>query len=222
MPIKIQLTSEVKTHGVKTVVYGAAGVGKTVLCSTAPTPIIISAEQGLLSLADLDIPFIEVSNIKDIGEAYKLLKSNDDFETICLDSLSEIAEVVLDEFKKDVNDPRQAYMHLAMSFNNMIRNFRDIKGKNVVFTAKQRRIEDEYTGKTSTEPYMPGQVLPINLPYFVDELLYMDLGKSKQGPVRYLQCKPILGLPVKDRSGKLDEKEPADLTKLFNKIKNGH
>lgn len=219
MPINIKLTSEVGIHGIKMVVYGAAGVGKTVLCSTAPNPIIISAEQGLLSLADKEIPFIEVESVQDVGEAFKLLKDNNDFDTICLDSLSEIAEVVLDEFKKDVNDPRQAYMKLATTFNNMIRNFRDIKDKNIIFTAKQRRIEDEYTGKITLEPFLPGQVLPINLPYLVDEVLYMDIGKSKEGEYRFLQCKPKIGLPVKDRSGKLNEKEPPDLTKMFNKIK---
>ncbi len=219
MTINIKSTKDYKLHGIKAVIYGAAGVGKTVLCSTAPNPIIISAEQGLLSLADLDVPYIEVSSVEEIGEAYKFLKNDRDFITINFDSLSEIAEVVLDEFKKDVNDPRQAYMHLATKFNAVIRNFRDLKDKNVIFTAKQKRIEDEYTGKIQLEPYLPGKVLPLNLPYLVDEVLHMDIGKSKEGEYRYLQCKAKLGVLAKDRSGKLNDKEPADLSKLFNKIR---
>ncbi len=225
MPIEIKYTSDVKVNGVKLVVYGASGVGKTVLCSTAPKPIIISAEQGLLSLVDQNIPYIEVRTLKDIGDAYNILKENDDFDTICLDSISEITEVVHDFCKREIEaessgkiDLRRSYMSLASKMMPMIRKFRDIKGKHVVFTAKQKRYEDEYTGRINMEPMLPGQVVSGNLPYLVDEVIYMDIGKTKEGEKRFLQCKAKVGLPLKDRSGKLNEKEEPDLTKLFNKI----
>ena len=105
MKINIKSTKDIATdHGIKAVVYGFSGVGKTVLCSTAPKPIILSAEDGLLSLHGKDIPFIEVKSIQDIGNAFDFLKNNGDYETICLDSLSEIAETVLNEFKKENKD----------------------------------------------------------------------------------------------------------------------
>lgn len=223
MPIKIKKTSEVKLDGVKSIIYGPAGVGKTVLCSTAPKPIIISAEQGLLSLADKDVDFVEVKKIAEVQQAYDYFtKSNDhDYQTICVDSLSEIGEVVLAEFKKNEKDGRQAYMKLATALNAMVRNFRDIKGKNIVFTAKVRTIEDEDTGITSYVPSMPGRVMPDALPYLVDVVLPMRIGGKKGDQYRYLQAGMDIRWVSKDRSGKLDAKEKPNLTALFDKIING-
>lgn len=36
--------------GIKCLVYGGSGTGKTVLSATLPTPVLISAEAGVLSL----------------------------------------------------------------------------------------------------------------------------------------------------------------------------
>ena len=57
-------------------VYGGAGVGKTVLCSTAPNPVIISAEAGLLSLRDFDIPYVSVTKYEDLVDVYKWMASS--------------------------------------------------------------------------------------------------------------------------------------------------
>ena len=217
MPINIQKTSEVKVNGIKMIVYGKAGMGKTVLCSTAPKPIIISAENGLLSLAEKEIDFIKVSTLAEVNEAYKYCKESD-YETICIDSLSEIGEVVLAEFKKGEKDGRQAYMKLATALNAMIRNFRDIEGKNVIFTAKVRTLEDDNTGITTFVPSMPGRVMPDSLPYLVDVVGCIKIGKSKDGDYRYIQTQPDISWEAKDRSGKLDKKERPDLTYMFNKI----
>ena len=51
MALKFTTTNQAaQLHGVKALVYGPSGAGKTTLCATAPAPIIISAEAGLLSL----------------------------------------------------------------------------------------------------------------------------------------------------------------------------
>jgi hypothetical protein len=214
MMIEVKTTSQIHTDGIKAVVYGGSGVGKTVLCSTAPNPIIISAESGLLSLVGKNIPFIEVKSIQDIGEAYQYcIKSN--YDTICLDSLSEIAEVVLAEMKKTVSDGRQAYMKLSEALHPMIRNFRDIKSKHVVFIAKQKRVEDEDTGVAYMEPAMPGKVLPYNLPYLVDEVFAMRVDRKGN---RILQTSADRKYTAKDRSGRLDAEEAPDLSLVFSKI----
>ena len=136
MAIKIQKTSDLSIDSVKCVVYGGAGVGKTRLCATAPNPIIISAESGLLSLADTNCDYIEINTLKQLDEAYKALKDSNDYDTICLDSLSEIAEVLVAELKPQFKDGRQVYMALADAMLPMLRRFRDIKGKNTIFTSK--------------------------------------------------------------------------------------
>ncbi len=193
------------------------------MSSTAPNPIIISAEKGLLSLADKDIPYIEVDNIKSIGEAYKYTVDSD-YDTIILDSLSEITVTALSEFKKNLIDAsssgkidaRQAYGKIAESIGTMIRNFRDMDGKNVILIAKERRYEDEDSGIVTFEPYMPGKVLPFDLPYLVDEVFCLQVSRKGE---RYVQTLADRKRPCKDRSGKLDENEHPNFTDIFNKIK---
>ena len=112
MAFKITTTKEAaKAQGLKVLVHGPAGSGKTVLCSTTGAldkTLIISAEAGLLSLRDFDIQVAEVSTLEDLREVYKTLKNDDHpFEWICLDSISEIAEVVLNHELKQSKDPRR-------------------------------------------------------------------------------------------------------------------
>ena len=222
MAIKIKSTKDVTTNGIKCVLYGASGTGKTIMGATAPNPFFISAEKGMLSLQSQDIPYVEVKSLQSIGEAYTYaIKS--DYDTIIIDSLSEITETVLNEHKKVLIsessggkiDARQAYGKVAESMGNLIRNFRDIDGKNVVFIAKERRIDDEETGTYTFEPYLPGRVLPFSLPYLVDEVLCLIMNRKGE---RMVQTKADRKRPCKDRSGKLDEFEPVNFTDIFNKI----
>jgi len=214
--IKIKKTSEIPFNGVKCIVYGGAGVGKTRLCATAPKPIIISAESGLLSLSEVDCDFIEIKSLNQLDEAYRALKSDNTYETICLDSLSEIAEVLITELKPQFKDARQAYGALSDAMMPMLRKFRDLPGKNTVFTCKLIRIQDEETGKISEEIMMPGKVLSYQIPYIVDELFKMKLGKKK---VSVLQTTPDRISFAKDRSGALSDEEAPNMTDIINKIK---
>lgn len=215
MAIAIKRTSDVTVNGVKTVVYGAAGCGKTVLCSTAPAPIILSAEGGLLSLVSLDLPYMEINTLNDLDLAYKQLRKDEEFKTICVDSLSEIAELVIKELKPNHKDPRKAYGELADGMMAMIRKFRDLKGKNVVFTTKMEIRLDEATDTQIHSPILPGQILKTQLPYLVDEVFCMQVDRKGE---RFLQTSSDRQRQCKDRSGKLDAKEPANLTHIFSKI----
>ena len=219
MPIKITTTQR-HSDAVKILVYGESGFGKTVLCGTAPNPIIISAESGLLSLRAQNLPVIEVSSVTDLDEAYTYC-STSEYSTICLDSVSEIAEVCLSELKKKYKDGRKAYGDMFDMVAERIRKFRDLPGKHVYFTAKQVRSEDADTGITRYGPSMPGKTLTNNVEYFFDEVLCLRIGETEGGEkYRYLQTQPDIQYKAKDRSGALDDMEPPNLTKIFNKILN--
>ena len=218
MAIKIQNTDHIVIDSVKCVVYGGAGVGKTRLCATAPVPLIISAESGLLSLADISCDFIEISSLKEFDECYRYIKTSKEaekYQTVCLDSLSEIAEVLLEKILPGYKDPRQAYAELATSMLPMLRKFRDLKGKNTVFTSKLINIHDEESGRTTKELMLPGKVLPNQVPYMVDELFLLDLNKKKQTTIF---TKPSRTYFAKDRSGALLEEEEPNMTSIFGKI----
>lgn len=62
MAIEIRKTNDISVtgRGIKLAVYGGAGIGKTRLSATAPNPLIISAESGLLSLKDSATDYIAI------------------------------------------------------------------------------------------------------------------------------------------------------------------
>ena len=215
MAIVIKRTGDVHVNGIKCVVYGAAGCGKTVLCSTAPNPIIISAEGGLLSIAEKNLPYLEINTLNDLNSAYNQLKKDSEYDTICVDSLSEIAERVIEQLKPEHKDPRKAYGEMADAMMVMIRKFRDLKGKNVVFTTKQEVKLDEATDTQLIQPILPGRILSTQLPYMVDEVFCMVVDRKG----RHLQTSSDRQRQCKDRSGKLDAKEEPNLSSIFDKIK---
>lgn len=223
MALKFSMTSDAKIRGVKVLVYSESGVGKTVLCSTAPDPLIISAESGLLSLRRHSIPVIEVKTIEDLTEVYNFCSSSPEakrFQTLCLDSLTEVAEVVLANAKKQVKDPRQAYGELIDKMAMVVRSFRDIPDKNVYMSAKMEPYKDEMTGIIKYGPSMPGQKLGPQLPYYFDEVFRLGVGKTQQGDLfRFLQTQPDIQYVAKDRSGSLAAIEPPDLNAVFSKIR---
>lgn len=220
--IKIISTRDYGLNGVKILVYSPAGYGKTVLCKTAPKPIIISAEAGLLSLAGEDIPVIEVKSMEDVANAYDYITKTEEgkkFDTVCVDSITEIAEVMLIEYKKQYKDPRQAYGQLNDDMASLIRLFRDIKDKNVYFTAKQVRIENPDTGVVSYMPGMPGKTLLNGLSFFFDEVFVLRIGQLEDGSTyRYLQTSPDISFEAKDRSGKMLPQAKPDLAETFKII----
>lgn len=223
MALKFSTTDRVsQRNGIKILVYGQAGMGKTVLCSTAPGPIILSAEGGALSLRKLQIPLIEIADVQDLQDAHSwLLQSAEarQFQTVCVDSISEVAEVVLNNAKRQVKDPRQAYGELIDKMEMVIREYRDLPGRNVYMSAKIESIKDEMTGVVKYGPSMPGSKLGLKLPYFFDEVFRLGINKTPQGEAyRFLQTQPDLQYEAKDRSGALANVEPPDLAHIFRKI----
>jgi len=221
MAIQLKRTKEATAQAVKLLVYGQAGAGKTSLIPTLPTPVILSAEGGLLSIADTNLPFIEITSMDDLREAYKWLTSSAEaaeFESVALDSISEIAEVVLNAEKKINKDPRAAYGAMQEQMADIIRGFRDLPGKHVYMSAKLEKTQDEM-GRVLYAPSMPGNKTGQSLPYFFDEVLALRVEKDAEGNTRRALMTDGDGLWLaKDRSGKLEVWEDADLGDIIRKI----
>lgn len=223
MAIKIKSTSQ-SVNSVKALIFGESGVGKTKLAATAPTPLILNAEGGLLSVAADNLDSVDIKTVDDVMEVYQFLTESEDakkYETLILDSVSEIAEVYLNTLKKQYTDARQAYGQLGTDVTEMIRAYRDIKNKHVYFIAKAGKVENE-NGISEVKAIMPGKTLMNGLPFFFDEVMALRIGKLEdKSTYRYLQTNSSLGYLCKDRSGTLDDKEEPDLGKLFSKIVKG-
>lgn len=221
MAISLKRTGDVSALNVRLLVYGAAGAGKTSLIPTLPSPLVLSAEGGLLSIKGADVPFIEIKSMDDLKEAYQWLTESEEaaqFKSVALDSISEIAEVVLTAEKATAKDPRQAYGALQDQMQMIIRAFRDLPGKHVYFSAKMEKAQDE-TGRILYAPSMPGNKLAQQLPYFFDEVLALRVEKDAEGvPQRALMCASDGLWSAKDRSGRLDAWEGPDLGAVIEKI----
>lgn len=220
MAISLKRTRDLSRNGVKLLVYGAAGAGKTSLIRTLPSPIVLSAEGGLLSIQDADLPYIEIATMDDLRQAYSFITSEEgaEFKTVALDSISEIAEVVLNAEKKIAKDPRQAYGAMQEQMSDLIRAFRDLPGKHVYMSAKLEKSQDE-TGRMLYAPSMPGNKVGQSLPYFFDEVLALRVEKDAEGNTqRALMCDSDGLWQAKDRSGKLAAWEAPDLNAIIEKI----
>jgi hypothetical protein len=169
-----------------------------------------------------NLPTIEIQTVDDLTDVYNWCSRSPEanaFQTICLDSVSEIAEVVLNNAKRQVKDPRQAYGELIEKMETVIRLFRDLNGKHVYMAAKMEPTKDEMTGVVKYGPSLPGSKLGSKVPYFFDEVFRLGVNKTQQGETyRFLQTQPDLQFEAKDRSGSLSQIEPPFLTELFNKI----
>lgn len=210
-------------HGLKMLIHGQAGAGKTRLCATTgdhDKTLILSAEAGLLSLREYTIPVATITSIDDMRQALGYIRREGQrFDWICIDSLSEIAEQCLATEKEKNKNGMKAYGELADTMYKVIRAFRDLPGKHVVFTSKQERIQSE-EGLVYA-PMLPGRQLSNGIAYLFDEVFALRTAKREDGSiVRWLQTANDGQYECKDRSGALALAEPASLQHIANKILN--
>jgi energy-coupling factor transporter ATP-binding protein EcfA2 len=221
MAINLKTTASLASNNAKILVYGQAGAGKTTLAATLPAPIILSAEGGLLSIQDANLPYIEVTSMATLMEAYRWLRDSHeakDYQSVALDSISEIAEVVLNVEKKLNKDPRAAYGAMQEQMADIVRAFRDLAGRHVYMSAKLEKTQDEM-GRVLYSPSMPGNKFGQSLPYFFDQVLALRVEKDAEGiSQRALMCDSDGLWQAKDRSGKLGPWEAPDLGQIIAKI----
>lgn len=219
---EVKSTKGIKSNGVKLLVYGREGAGKTRLCATMPKPIILSAEAGLLSLAEYDIPFIEIKTVNDLKDAYRWLTETEEgksYDSICLDSVSEICETILANEKEKEKDGRRAYSNMGEKIISLVKLFRDIPNKNVLMSAKITRMEDNL-GTVVYAPSLPGKSAQQDLPYYFDIVAALRVERDQDGvPHRMLMTQPDGQWTAKDRSGKLNTWEKPDLGAIIEKIR---
>ena len=218
--INLKSTSTVKSGSIKMLAYGQAGSGKTSLIPTLPTAVILSAEGGLLSIAHKEIPFLEISDMDALREAYKWLAESDEakqFASVAIDSISEIAEVCLGKEKAIAKDPRAAYGEMQTTMAEIIRSFRDLP-KHILMTAKLEKAQDEM-GRMLYSPSMPGNKTGQSLPYYFDIVAALRVEKDAEGVTQRAMMLESDGLwQAKDRSGKLAVWEAPDLGEIIRKI----
>ena len=126
-------------------------------------------------------------------------------------------------------DTRGAYGLLAREVIGLLKHLQHAPGKTTIMVGILEKHTDEF-GKVTWQPQMEGGKAARELPGIVDQVLTLaQFSRAQDGTLqldpqrgteRRLVCQAgnRFGLPAKDRSGRLDETEPADLGALLRKI----
>lgn len=214
--------------GCKAVIYGKPGSGKTpVTIMTAPNPVVLMCEPGFLSVRNSDIPTWPAFSADKIDEFFRWVKTSDErkrFQTIIVDSISQMAEIIIDkEMGGTTAGGNQA--HGLKAYGNMARTVMDYMNTlyflpqcHVALIAKLQTTE--VMGATYLRPYLPGRELNVRIPHLFDLILQLgdyNIPGVVPSPTKAFRTKESFDSMARDRSGNLAEFEPPNLAHIFKK-----
>lgn len=254
----ISADARLKEHtGVKMVIFGQYGVGKTSLLKTiSEDTLCLDFEAGMLAVRDWQGDSISVRTWEEardiaclIGGANPALKSDSvyslkhfnyitdkykldlsKYKCIFIDSISIASKLCLTWCKSQPecvsektgkHDLRAAYGLLAHEMNAWLNQFQHIPNKDVILVGLLETKIDDFN-RTTYVPQVEGSKIANELPGILDEVLTLAAIKDANGVLsRKFICKTLnpYGYPAKDRSGKLEMLEEANLDDILNKIK---
>lgn len=233
---RIQPVTE-RSRWLKAIIYGMPGVGKTTLCASAPSPIIIDVEKGTKSLL-LDAHFqgvriLEPKEFKDVDSLFWAIRNGKiECESIILDSISEFQRLHLDEIliaenkKSSARNPYLAQQQdYRLSTEMMRRHVLALRELPLHFLMTAHAVEtpDDVTGVPSIRPSVTPK-LAGTLVGMMDLIGYYEIGDKQTRkllcqPQRRIQAKNRIGLPAEiinpkwsDIVGVLQQEEPKNPT----------
>lgn len=218
-----------REYGVKMLTYGPPGSGKTPLLNTAPRPVLMAVEPGLLSMLGMKIPTIVCETPARVDEFFDwLFRSSEagQFDTVGIDSGSEIAEMIATEelSKKSASgakvDGKAAYGAMSRRvYDKYLQPLYKMRNKHAYIICK--RGLRTVSGIEKTVPYWPGRDLYTRVPHLYDTIAYLDTVQhiTPQGLQTFqaLRCRGTVEIEARARSPFVNELEPCDLGALFNK-----
>jgi len=218
---------EIKTytpenHYIKALIYGASGSGKTRFAGTAidkdnTKTLFLSAEGGLLSIHVKKPKYVEINAMKDLLEAYEYLeKGKHKFETVILDSITEISNTLKLEIERREGHTMQLqdWGEIKNKLIGIFRDFRDLP-MNVILLAQEGYITDEDKIK-KTVPSLDGKGATSALPYFMDIVGYIKVDIKGNAVMRTSNSMKFV---TKDRSGLIGDDCPFDFKEWEKRIK---
>ena len=203
--------------GLVTLVYGAPKIGKSTLCSQAPSALFLATEAGLNHLEVFQTPVSDWQNLLEICAEVKAGKHS--FKTLVIDIIDNAYAMCLADVLKRHNLRHESDLPFGKGFTMVNREFSRVinniallgLGLIMVSHATEKEIEDE-TGKKRSMivPTLPSGARKIVMG-ISDLILYAELEETKDeagkptGLRRVLRTKPSLRYEAGDRTGKLPE-----------------
>lgn len=203
-------------YGVKTLVYGPPGSKKTPLVNTAPRPVLLACEPGMLSMRGSKVPTYQAFTAKQMDDFFLwVFNSNEskNFDTIAVDSTSQMAEIYLEAAKKGNKHGLAAYGEMANNTLKQLNGLYFTQYKHTYLIAKESVNDDN--GIKFRKPYFPGQQLPVEVPHKYDVITRLAVHNVPGvGQVSAFRCQGSLEEMARNRTGTLNEFEEADFGKL--------
>jgi len=226
--LQINNTKELAPTNVNIMIYAHSGSGKTSAAKTLKgKTLVISLESGLLPLKDAGIDYIslEKGGMAKLRDAMSFISSSD-YVNIYFDSLSEIADLFVDEAKLLYPDKRQTlpmWGHYSESFGKFLKLTRDM-GKNVFYTCLVKEVKSD-SGVEYYVPAIPGKLAERSLALFdfvftIKSLENENGTGSSKGHKRMFQTFNDGKYLCKTRSDKIAEFEEINLNDIITKAFN--
>jgi GTPase SAR1 family protein len=215
-----------QNFGVKAIVYGPAGTGKTPILNSAPRPVLLATEAGLLSMRGSKIPTYEAYTSQRVDEFFKWFFNSTEtknFDTLGIDSGSQMADIYLNAALKGTSKAGNkkhgmaAYGEMATETMEHLRTLFYTRQKHVYLICKEQIADVEF--QSLRRPYFPGQVLPVDVPHLYDFIL--RLAKTNVpgmvGEQLAFQCNGTMNIMSRNRTGNLNDFEEPHFGKLVAK-----
>lgn len=224
-----------------TIIYGPSGGGKTSLAATAPKPVFLDTNKGLLSIAGR--PGLEHVRAVDVDDVDAMENAFDNFTgtgaknwqgkfgSVVVDHFDDLQAMILEylgerrkkrDDRKDIDESEQKdWGVMATKMKRVLRNYKTLPMHKILICGETR---DNETGRL--RPSLQGQ-LKHALPYFADHTMYLRIGKNGKRFLHLDSTDDFFAktrawwLPPELRKIKIDLHDTKTLTTLFELIAAG-
>ena len=206
-----------RKFGCKAIVYGPAGTGKTPIINTAPNPVLLATEPGLLSMRNSTVPTWIAPSKDKIDEFFKWFEHSAEakkFDTLAIDSVSQMCEIALNDAKKRIKHGLQIYGDMAEYVGPYLERLYFMPEKHMYLICKEEVQEGGYR-----RPYYPGKQLAIQVPHRYDCILRVAKAQiPNMGEVTAFQCNGTYDVMARNRTGDLADFEPPHFGEIIKKV----
>ena len=203
--------------GCKAICYGPPGSAKTPTVNSCPRPVLLAVEPGMLSMRNSNVPTWMAPSKARIDEFFKwfeLSAETKNFDTLAIDSISQMCNIALDESK--AKHGLAQYGEMADYVMPYLQRLYYMKEKHMFLIAKE-----ELTSDGKRRPAFPGQQLngSSGVSHLYDCILRLaKVPIPNYGETLAFQCNGTIDILARNRTGDLADFEPPDFGKIISKV----
>lgn len=208
--------------GVKCIIYGAPGCGKTPLVTTASNVLYVAIERGQVSLQGTNVPAVTAYDLPSFYQFIEWMDRSEEakqYNTFFIDSISRFCSLVLEEelAKKSKSGEKvngqAAYGEMAKRVLKVFHLLNGMKNRNIVMLAQSD------TKPEQARPYFEGNEIDTKIPHLYDGVFHLGYHDVPDRGLTYsLQMRETEKYFARCRFNAAADYEAANLDYLFNKL----